>query len=247
MSAECGMRNAEPGRTLRRELAVETRVLDAKAGIVEYVASDESVDSYREVIRLSGWRFDRFQKNAPFVDSHDYGTIAKLLGNVIDFRVVARRLVETVKWAIDAGLPEDHLTNIGWRMTQAGYLKAVSVGFVPERLVTKWDQDPTGFNGQLKELGLDVTSNVRVVYLEQQQLELSSVIIGANPNALQNVAKAFKAGVIDDAALTLLSGEFARRETPASVAPAPAHATDEATAQARRRFLERIETIIKKI
>ena len=235
----------KPGETIRRELAVETRVLDARGGIVEYVASDESVDSYREIVRVNGWKFDRFQRNAPFVDSHRYDQIECLIGKVIDFRVVAKRLVETVQWAID--VPGNERAQLGWAMTQAGYLKAVSVGFVPERLVTKWDADPAGFNGQLKELGLDATSNVRVVYLEQQQIELSSVIIGANPNALQNVAKAFKAGVIDDRALQFLSGEYARRETPAPSAPAPAHADDGATAQARRRFVERIHKLTSKL
>ena len=81
---------------------------------------------------------------------------------------------------------------------------------------------------------------------QQQQIELSAVVIGANPNALLNVGKAFKAGVLSDADLQFLSGEVARREFPASSAPAPAHA-DEAQAQARRRFLDKLEQITLKL
>ncbi len=72
---------------LRRTITPVVRVLDERQGIVEYNASDPSVDTYREVISPDGWRFDRFTKNAPFVDSHCYDSIDKLLGKVVDFRV----------------------------------------------------------------------------------------------------------------------------------------------------------------
>jgi hypothetical protein len=229
---------------LRRELPVTAKVIDAGGGLVEYVASDESMDCYREVIRVSGWRFTRFQKNAPFVDSHRYDSVECLLGKVVDFQVKGRQLVETVQWAID--VPSNQRARIGWEMTRAGYLKAVSVGFQPTRMTSKWDSDKTLWLAQLKELGLHEEDGVRAIYVEQEQLELSAVVIGANPNALLNVGKAFKAGVLNDADLQFLSGEFARRETPASSAPSPAPADAEAHAQARQRFLERIQQITKK-
>src|SRR5579859_3128067 len=111
-------------QALRRTIHPEIKVIDEKTGIVEYIASDESLDSYNEIVKADGARFNRFQKNAPFLDSHNYESVRCLLGNVIDWRVQNRQVVETVKWAIDAGLPEDHLANIGFKMTVAGYLKA---------------------------------------------------------------------------------------------------------------------------
>ncbi len=231
-----------PTETTRRQMAVEVRVLDSAKGIVEYVASDESLDSYREIVRADGWRFDHFQKNAPFVDSHDYRCIEKLVGKVVGFMITGKRLVETVQWAID--VPENRLASLGWKMTEAGYLKAVSVGFRPERMATKWDQDPTAFGAALAELKIARELDVRVVYLQQQQLELSSVIIGANPNAL---AKAYKAGVIDEPGIDFLSGEFALREHTASAASDPGHAADEATAQARQRFLDGINKLTRSL
>lgn len=195
-------------KTIRRTLHPEVKVLDAAKGIVEYVASDETIDSYREIIRADGWRFNRFAKNAPFVDSHDYGTLEKLLGKVVDFKVTGKRLIETVQWAIDVA--DNKLAQLGWKMCAAGYLPAVSVGFIPTKVVSKWDSDPMPYAEAMKALNLGKDSNVRAIYLEQEQIELSACIIGANPNAL---AKSYKAGVIDDADLDLISTEATRNET----------------------------------
>jgi len=226
--------------TLRRTIHPETRILDAKIGLVEYIASDETLDSYREIIRADGWRFTHFAKNAPFVDSHDYGTLEKLVGKVVDFGVVGKKLVETVQWAIDVG--ENKLAQLGWKMTEAGYLKGVSVGFRPLRSVNKWDNDRTAWLHQLLELKIQEETGVRTIYIEQEQVELSAVILGANPNAL---ARGYKAGVLDDDAIDFLSLEMTKRE-PATVATIPAHAT-EANEQARAEFLRKFEQLIKKI
>lgn len=227
-------------KKLIRTIHPEIRVLDSKAGIVEYVASDETLDSYREIIRAAGWRFTNFSKNAPFVDSHDYGCLEKLLGKVTDFRVVNKQLVETVKWAIDVA--ENKLAQLGWKMTEAGYLKAVSVGFMPVRMVSQWDSDPFPYVQQLQELGLTKDSKVRAIYLEQEQVELSVCIIGANPNAL---AKSYKAGILTDDDLETLSQEHAKRETaPATDDPA---AVARATQRAREEFLGSFELAVKSL
>lgn len=194
--------------TLRRTINPEIRVIDAKLGLVEYIASDESVDSYKEVIRADGWRFTRFAKNAPFVDSHQYDTVDRLLGQVVDFAITGGKLVETVKWAIDVA--ENKLAQLGWKMTQAGYLKAVSVGFIPVKVVGKFD-NALAFSQELSRLNLGSNADIRAIYLEQEQIELSACIIGANPNCL---AKSYKAGVIDDADLEMISTvKFTNLET----------------------------------
>ncbi len=218
-------------QAIRRTLQTETRVLDERKGLVEYIASDESLDSYREIIRVAGWRFTNFQKNAPLVDSHDYSCIDKLLGKVVDFKVKGGRLIETVQWAIDAGLPDNHLANIGWKMTLAGYLKAVSVGFYPTKMIDEYG-DASTWKQQLKELGLsgaDKENHPRRIYIEQEQVELSVCILGANPNAL---AKAFRASVINASQRDFLGngpGSAARRLVDEAVArlPFPSAVTSE--------------------
>jgi hypothetical protein len=223
----------------RRVIHPQVRILDEKAGLCEYIASDETIDSYREVIRADGWRFDRFSKNAPFVDSHDYSTVENCVGKVIDFKVAGKQLVETVKWAID--VPQNQLATLGWNMTKAGYLRAVSVGFQPTQMLSRWDRDPQPFNEMCESMGLDPKS-INAIYTEQQQLELSACVIGANPNAL---AKSYKAGLLDDAMLERISAEHAKRETATLASESSAALV--ARQRKREEFLRSFERLTKAV
>jgi len=214
-------------KLIRRPLHPEIRIMDEAQGLVEYVASDETLDSYQEIIRASGWRFSNFEKNAPFVDSHTTYSMGSLLGRVVSFEVKRKRLVEVVKWAID--VPDNRLAQLGFQMTKAGYAKAVSVGFWPIKAVSKWDADQASYQKEVEKLGLEEDQvQPRTIYLEQEQLELSAVIVGANPNA---IAKAFKASVLSDADLDFLSDKRIsvvetadEPDLPATVRPHPRQA-----------------------
>jgi hypothetical protein len=220
-------------KTLRREIHVEVRVIDKDRGICQYIASDESIDSYGEVVIAAGWQFNRFQKNAPFVDSHDYSSIGKLMGKVLDFAVVNDQLIETVQWAID--VKENSLAQLGWQMTAGGYLKAVSVGFFPVAAVSIYDGNTSAFQNLCATKGLD-PSKVRTIYTKQEQIELSSCIIGANPNAL---AKAYRDGAITERQVMSLFQE--PYEQPAAPAQAPGRAKAASNLRARNWFLAEIE------
>ncbi len=215
-----------------RTLHPEIKIIGEKEGIVEYIASDETIDLTNEVIRAKGWRFDFLQKNAPFVDSHNYESVDKILGKIIDWRIDANKLIETVQWAVDVA--ENRLAQLGWRMTQAGYLKAVSVGFMPLKVVSKWDQDPKEFYAQLNEMGLS-DDKVRHIYVEQQQLELSACVVGANPSA---VARCYKAGLFSDDDL-----DYWSRET-GKLSAASAKRTDGADAATNNRSSDDEEKIL---
>lgn len=181
---------------IRRVIHPQVKVIDAAGGLVEYVASDETVDWYDEVIRAEGWRFTHFRNNAPFVDSHDYGTIEKLLGRVVSAEVRERQLVERVQWAID--VPENELARIGFAMTAGGYLRAVSVGFVAVTSVRRGEKE---FEAELAKVGgIEAQDRDRVyrIFTAQEQLELSSCILGANPSAL---VKAWEAGDVAEDSL----------------------------------------------
>jgi hypothetical protein len=204
MSNELKAALAKLNQRQTRELIVTPKVLSEKDGTVEFVASDETLDCHREIVRVNGWRFTHFAKNAPFVDSHDYSSITKLLGQVTDFRVEKNQLIETVRYSREPGT----LAEWAFKMVRDGVLRAVSVGFVPKRMVTKWDTDQMGFAAQLAEMNLDeqTRGQVRAVFLEQEQIELSQCVLGANPNAL---AKAYKGGTLTDEDLEKLSAAIA--------------------------------------
>jgi HK97 family phage major capsid protein len=174
-----------------REIHPIAKTLDSRAGIVEYVASDESLDRDGEILRAAGWRFTNFQKNAPFLDNHQYGSIGSVLGKVMDARVEGKQLVETVQWAID--VPENTLAQVGFKMTDAGYLKAVSIGGIPVKIA--FNDGSRQFQDLVKSFGLPATAPVKRIFLEQEQLELSACSLGSNPNAL---AKAYREGIIPD-------------------------------------------------
>ncbi len=228
-----------------REISTEVRIVDEKRGIVDYVASDETVDSYGDIIRAKGWRFNLFKKNAPFVDSHNYGSIAQLLGQVVDFRVQGKQLIERVQWAVD--VDSNELARIGWQMTVAGFLKAVSVGFVPLIWASRHSADRDIWDSQLNDLGLDEKTAPRgYIFIEQEQIELSACVIGANPNAL---AKAYKADVVSEGdldAIARISQETKRRNANADAA---SHGDDLAAKASldreRRSFLDQIDEVLK--
>lgn len=180
---------------LIRSMTVEAKIISEADGLVDYIASNAALDSYQERVAVEGWRFTRFAKNAPFVDSHNYYSIDKLLGQVTHARIEARNLVERVQWAKD--VEENNLARLGWKMTLGGFLKAVSVGFFPVRYVRNGGD---GWTQALAAMGLKPEDELatRYIYLEQEQIELSACIIGANPEAL---AKSYGAGYVKDADL----------------------------------------------
>lgn len=231
-------------KTFQRQFAAEVKILDEKEGIVEYVASDESIDHDGEIVRAKGWKFTHFKKNAPFVDSHDYSSISKQLGKVIAFEVKGERLVETVQWAKDA----HELARIGWELTKGGFLKAVSVGFRGVKAVWRGDQETaSAWRAQLRQLGLEEDAPVRRIFLQQEQLELSSVIVPANPNAVMRMAKACKAGCLADSDIDFLTREFAKQTTRASNTAASGGAGEANLLQACKRFEHSFQNIISKI
>jgi hypothetical protein len=186
---------------LVRTLTPEVKVLSATDGSVEYVASDASLDCYREILVPQGVDFSRFVKNAPFVDSHDYSCIDRLLGSVESFEVrnaaggpgSGLAVVERVRWALGI----NPLADLGFKLTESGHLKAVSVGFLPVKMI--WRDEPE-FVEAVKELKLsaDTAAQCRCIHRTWQQIELSACIIGANPNAL---AKAFSERALSEADL----------------------------------------------
>jgi hypothetical protein len=219
------------GEKIIREITVVPRVLSEADGTIEYVASDETLDCYGEIVRVNGWQFTHFKKNAPFVNSHDYSDIRQLLGKVETFEVKDGKLVEVVKYSRIEGT----LAEWAFKMVRDGFLKAVSVGFVPVAMASKWDGDQSGFLSQIAELKLDAetTGKLRAVYKKQEQIELSQCIIGANPNALaksyQQIAAAYKGGCLNEAEVHQLSVMHAATKT----ATTPDHPADGAAASLR--------------
>jgi hypothetical protein len=176
---------------ITRSLETATRVIDREKGIVEYVATTAAIDSYGEIVNPVGNDTSRFQKNSPFCDSHQTDSISRVLGKVTEVRVDGSQLIERVKFAID--VPSNTLARVAFEMTAAGYTPACSIGFFPVRTLTP--QSGEVFTDRLSSFGYAKDAAVRCIYDKWIQVELSAVVVGANPDAL---VKARNAGILRD-------------------------------------------------
>src|SRR5690242_11342512 len=82
--------NGQPG--LRGKIQVEIREPSATPGEIrdnscnsclDFIASDETLDRYHEVIVASGWKLDNYVKNPVFQNSHQYGDIIYTIGRAL--------------------------------------------------------------------------------------------------------------------------------------------------------------------
>lgn len=150
-------------------LVATTDTNSSKRGMT-FVASDESVDRYGDIIRANGWDLSNFKTNPVLLFGHDSSAVP--IGKVPDIRVEGSRLVADVEFRPegDSAAADDVYSAL-----QGGFLSAVSVGFLPTKAPNMiWAADdpkhekwPTGFE-----------------FVGQELLELSVVPVPANPQAL---------------------------------------------------------------
>jgi HK97 family phage prohead protease len=137
---------------------------------VTFVASDESVDRYGDIIRASGWDLSHFKNNPVLLFGHDSRSVP--VGKVPEIGVEGSRLIATVQFR-----PEGESADADdvYTAVKGGFLNAVSVGFLPTATPKPiWAADdpdhemwPTGYE-----------------FVGQELLELSVVPVPANPQAL---------------------------------------------------------------
>jgi HK97 family phage prohead protease len=165
----------QPG--LRGTLAVEaaaapTDPASSSPPVIDFVASDATLDRAGEIIEPAGWRLDNYRHNPVFQNAHNYGNILFTLGRAQAVEVRAGRLFLRVLFAVEI----NPLARVAYQLYRGGFLNAVSVGFVPLRWETGNDRTPW-----------------RRRFVEQELLEVSAVSVPANPNAL---ALALKSGAV---------------------------------------------------
>ena len=129
---------------------------DEKADLIEFVASTASIDREGESIDPKGWDLSNIGRNLPLLWAHNAHILP--IGKVISARVEGESLITGVEFAhkVNAFAKEVY------DLVKAGFLKAVSVGFMP-----------ISYDAQGK-----MTS--------QELLELSIVNVPANKEALES-------------------------------------------------------------
>jgi HK97 family phage prohead protease len=158
-------RGPAPGTKLRSiERATELEPDDSDRTI-RFVASDETVDRYGDVVSVDGWDLANYRKNPQFLWGHDYDTP---IGRVVKIGIEEGRLMATARIAKDAGEFIDNL----WTLVKQRIVNAVSVGFMVH---SREDYEPIRDEDE-HTTGLH--------FLRQELLEISLVSVPANPAAL---------------------------------------------------------------
>jgi HK97 family phage prohead protease len=176
----------EENRIIRRwSEAPEIRSVDEESRTIEFVASDNTVDSYGTVLPVDKWDLNRYQRNGIVGYMHDvYGEswtksadpddiIGKGSAYVEDDRLIVRITFEPKEL-------NERADKI-YRKIQFGSLHAVSVGFRATAKGHKGDEnrgeDPNVY-----------------YYAGQELLEVSVVNIPSNANALKRSIEEERAG-----------------------------------------------------
>src|SRR5437870_9970073 len=75
--------DGRPG--LRGSIHAEIRVPSDAPGkpVIDFTASDETLDRYDEVIVARGWKLDQYRRNPVFQNSHQYGDILFTIGRAL--------------------------------------------------------------------------------------------------------------------------------------------------------------------
>ena len=151
------------------------RKVDEEARTVEFVASDNSVDSYNTVIPVDKWNLTRYQNNGIVGYMHDvYGETWTKSADPDDVIGKGEAFVEEDKLIVRITFEPKDLNERAdkiFRKIQFGSLHAVSVGFRPTKKGHMGDE----------ERGEDPKV---YYYAGQELLEVSVVNIPSNANAL---------------------------------------------------------------
>lgn len=176
--------------------------------VLDFVASTATMDRYQEIIEPAGWRLEAYRRNPVFQNAHNYGDILFTLGRAVttEVREVGGRqaLCQRIQFATEV----NPVARIAFGLYRGGFLKAVSVGFIP----LKWE-DATEVKSEECRVQNEDSERTHLTqpsppaergkaprrrYLEQELLEVSAVAIPANPDAL---ALSVKSGAVTKADL----------------------------------------------
>lgn len=175
-SDSASARGESPAGLQRRDLAdVAVRSLDEKTRTATFVAATEvGVRTWegREHLRMAGARLTRFKANPVVLDGHDRSQVGAIVGRA-DVKVEGRELLAIVTFADTAR------AETAWQLVRGGFLRAVSVGFIPNRERTVELRD-----GETDGVGESMITGPAKVVKEWELFEISVVPVPADAGAL---------------------------------------------------------------
>jgi len=165
---------------------------------IEFVASTEAVDRYGDIIRTSGWKLDNYRKNPVFLWAHKSGEPP--IGRTVDVHVETAPVPALIQHVEFADAATYKFADTVFHLYKGGYMRAVSVGFMPLAAPTRITDSEGNATG-----GYEFTS--------QELLELSAVSLPANPEALARMqSRGFAAADLERVFTPAMSEEAVYRE-----------------------------------
>ena len=158
---------------LRHKLIrAETKVLDAKEGLVSATVSNEKSDRDGDIVRVAEWELTNFMNHPVLIASHKYGELQSQIGEWREMKIVkTRKTVEGVaQYYINQGNAD---ADWGFKLAEKG-MAAYSVGFIPDMEKAVSLDESKGFFGPMEFNG-------------QEMLETSHITIPSNPDGLQRM------------------------------------------------------------
>jgi hypothetical protein len=161
----------------RREVNLEIRSIDESRREATFVASTERAvpvgSGDPEVLRMSGVKLARYQKNPVLLDSHNRSDLGSVIGKC-EVRVEGRKLIAQAMYA-DTDRAEQ-----AWRLVKGGFVRAVSIGYQVNRHKVR----------KLRKGDFDGEGDSRIegpasIVDEWELLEVSNVPIPADEDAIR--------------------------------------------------------------
>jgi len=150
------------------------RSINEKDFTLEAVVSDETVDRYGEVIRVDAWkkRLGNYKNHPVLVTSHNYGKLTNQIGYAEKVSVKDGELICKFKYFVGEGNEE---ADWGWKLASKFGQAAYSVGFLPFSYERAEEKDYEEAKMGKKPF---------LTYTDVELLEVSQVLVPANPSAL---------------------------------------------------------------
>lgn len=140
-------------------------------GQYEFIASDETVDRYGDVVRVSGWETKNYKLNPIVLFQHQ---ASNPVGISTKVWIDGKKLMARIRLAAQGTSP---FIDTLRKLLEQSIIRAVSVGF-----------RPTAEPNYIRDEHNDRVTGLE--FIGQELLEISLVSVPANPNAL-NMAKSF--------------------------------------------------------
>lgn len=171
----------------------DTKAEKVDKRILRFVGSDESVDRDGDIIRTAGWKLTDYKKNPVVLFGHNMAAAPVAKTNRVWVDKDKKELL------FDIEFPTEEVSTLGdslYKLYKSGFMKAVSVGFMPNFEKITYPEKKKG---------------VYRIMEEQALHEISLVSVPANQNALitsKSMANAVEQKIIGQEAMDELITTF---------------------------------------